>query len=149
MSGSGDAGPGGGPRGDLYVEIRERAHKTFERRGDDLHCTIELPMTAAALGTVATVETFDGPQEIDIKPGTHAGSTVTLKGFGVGKLQRSGRGNLHVHLDIQTPGDLTDEQAELMRRLAVLRGEEFAEARLAPIGGGVFARLKDAFLGRS
>jgi molecular chaperone DnaJ len=67
----------------------------------------------------------------------------------VGKLQRAGRGSLHVHLDIQTPGDLTDEQAELMRRLAVLRGEEFAEARLAPIGGGVFARLKDAFLGRS
>ena len=149
MSGSGDAGPGGGPRGDLYVEIRERAHKTFERRGDDLHCTIELPMTAAALGTVATVETFDGPQEIDIKPGIHSGSTVTLKGLGVGKLQRSGRGNLHVHLDILTPGDLTDEQSELLRRLAVVRGEEFAEARLAPIGGGVFARLKDAFLGRA
>ena len=149
MSGSGDAGPGGGPRGDLYVEIRERAHKTFERRGDDLHCTIELPMTAAALGTVATVETFDGPQEIDVKPGTHAGSTVTLRGLGVGKLQRAGRGSLHVHLDILTPSDLTDEQSELMRRLAVLRGEEFAEARLAPIGGGVFARLKDAFLGRA
>jgi len=149
MSSAGDAGPGGGPRGDLYIEIRESAHKTFERRGDDLHCTIELPMTAAALGTVATVETFDGPQEIDVKPGTYSGSTVTLKGLGVGKLQRSGRGNLHVHLDIHTPSDLTDEQAELLRRLAVLRGEEFAEARLAPIGGGVFARLKDAFMGRA
>lgn len=149
MTASGDAGPGGGPRGDLYVEIREKSHKTFERRGDDLHCTIELPMTAAALGTVSTVETFDGPQEIDVKPGTHAGSTVTLKGFGVGKLQRQGRGNLHVHLDIHTPGDLTDEQEDLLRKLAVLRGEEFPEARLAPIGGGVFARLKDAFMGRA
>ena len=71
-----------------------------------------------------------------------------IKGLGVGKLQRSGRGNLHVHLDILTPAELTEEQSELLRRLAVLRGEEFAEARLAPIGGGVFARLKDAFLGQ-
>jgi len=149
MSGAGDAGPGGGARGDLYLEIRERAHKTFERRGNDLHCTIELPMTAAALGTVVTVETFDGPQEVDVRPGTHAGSTITIKGLGVGRLQRSGRGDLHIHLDIQTPTDLTDEQMDLLRTLATLRGEERPEARLAPIGGGVFARLRDAFMGRS
>lgn len=149
MTAAGDAGPGGGPRGDLYIEIREKAHKTFERRGDDLHCTLEIPMTAAALGTVASVETLDGPQEIDIRPGTHAGSTITLKGFGVGRLQRGGRGNLHVHLDVQTPTELTDEQSELLRQLAALRGEERPEGRLAPLGGGVFARLKDAFLGRA
>jgi len=148
MSGAGDAGPGGGPRGDLYLEMRERAHKVFERRGDDLHCTLELPMTAAALGTVASVETFDGPHEVDVRPGTHSGSTITLKGLGVGKLQRAGRGNLHVHLDIHTPTDLTDEQTELLRKLAELRGEEAPEARLAPIGGGVFSRLRDAFMGR-
>ncbi len=148
MPGAGDAGPGGGPRGDLYVEIRERPHESFERRGDDLHCTLELPMTAAALGTVATVETLDGPREIDIRPGTHAGSTVTLKGLGVGRLQRPGRGNLHVHLDIQTPTELDDDQMELLARLARLRGEEFPEARLAPIGGGVFSRLREAFMGR-
>jgi molecular chaperone DnaJ len=149
MSGAGDAGPGGGPRGDLYIEIRERPHESFERRGDDLHCTLELPMTAAALGTVATVESLDGPQEIDVRPGTHAGSTVTLKGLGVGRLQRPGRGNLHVHLDIQTPTELDDAQTELLTQLARLRGEEFPEARLAPIGGGVFSRLREAFMGRS
>ena len=149
MTGAGDAGPGGGPRGDLYIEIREKPHKSFERRGDDLHCTIELPMTAAALGTVAEVETFDGPQDVDVRPGTHAGSTITLKGLGVGRLQRQGRGNLYVHLDIQTPTDLTDEQAELLRQLATMRGEERPEARLAPLGGGVFARLRDAFMGRA
>ena len=148
MSGAGDAGPGGGPRGDLYLEIRERPHKTFERRGDDLHCTLELPMTAAALGTVATVETLDGPQEVDVRAGTHSGSTITLKGLGVGKLQRAGRGNLHVHLDIHTPTELTEEQAELIRKLAALRDEERPEGRLAPLGGGVFSRLKEAFMGR-
>jgi molecular chaperone DnaJ len=149
MSGAGDAGPGGGPRGDLYIEIRELSHESFERRGNDLHCTLELPMTAAALGTVATVETLDGPREIDVRPGTHAGSTVTLKGLGVGRLQRAGRGNLYVHLDIQTPTDLDDEQTELLTQLARLRGEEFPEARLAPFGGGVFSRLREAFTGRN
>lgn len=149
MSGMGDAGPGGGPRGDLYLEIRERPHESFERRGNDLHCTLELPMTAAALGTVASVETLDGPREIDVRAGTHAGSTITLKGLGVGRLQRSGRGNLFVHLDIQTPTDLTEEQTELLTQLARMRGEEFPEARLAPIGGGVFSRLREAFMGRN
>ncbi len=102
-AGHGDAGPGGGGRGDLYLEIREKSHKTFERRGNDLHCTLEIPMTAATLGTVLDVETFDGAREIDVRPGTHAGATITLKGLGVGRLQRNGRGNLYVHLDIQTP----------------------------------------------
>lgn len=148
LSGAGDAGPGGGPRGDLYLEIRERQHKIFERRGDDLHCTLEVPMTAAALGTVATVDTFDGSQEVDVRPGTHSGSTITLKGLGVGKLQRAGRGNLYVHIDVQTPQDLTEEQTELLRQFAALRGEEIPESHLAPLGGGVFSRLKDAFMGR-
>ncbi|MDN4489739.1 molecular chaperone DnaJ [Demequina sp. SYSU T00068] len=148
MTSRGDAGVAGGPKGDLYIEIRERADKVFERRGDDLHCTLEVPMTAAALGTVLTVDTFDGPQEVDVKAGTHAGSTVRLRGLGVGRLQRQGRGDLFVHLDVTTPTELTDEQAELLRQLAALRGEEAPEARLAPIGGGVFSRLKDAFMGR-
>lgn len=148
IPGAGDAGVGGGPKGDLYVEIRERAHASFERRGDDLHCTLEVPMTAAALGAVMAVETFDGARDVEIKPGTHAGTTVRLKGLGVGRLQRGGRGDLHVHLDVHTPTDLTEEQEELLRRLAAARGEEMPEARLAPIGGGVFSRLRDAFMGR-
>ncbi|MFW2514578.1 molecular chaperone DnaJ [Demequina sp. SO4-13] len=141
----GDAGTGGGPKGDLYIEIREQQHPTFERRGDDLHCTVEVPMTAAALGATMGVDTFDGEQQIDVRPGTHAGSTVRLRGLGVGRLQRGSRGDLFVHLDIQTPSELDDEQRELMRQLAVLRGEEMPEATLAPIGGGVFSRLRDAF----
>jgi molecular chaperone DnaJ len=144
----GDAGVAGGPRGDLYVEIREKPHEVFERRDDDLHCTLEVPMTAAALGTVLSVETFDGEQEVDVKAGTHSGSTVRLKGLGVGRLQRAGRGDLYVHLDIHTPTDLTDEQAELLRQLAELRSEQLPEAKLAPLGGGVFSRLRDAFMGK-
>lgn len=145
LAGRGDAGVGGGPKGDLYIEIREQQHDTFERRGDDLHCTLEVPMTAAALGATMAVDTFDGAQEVEVRAGTHAGSTVRLRGLGVGRLQRAGRGDLFVHLDVQTPTELDDEQAELLRKLAQLRDEELPAAKLAPIGGGVFSRLRDAF----
>jgi len=144
----GDAGIAGGAKGDIYVEIRQTPHKVFERRGDDLHCTLEVPMTAAALGTVLELETFDGEQAVEVAPGTHSGTTVKLKGLGVGRLQRGGRGDLYVHLDVLTPSALTDEQEELLRQLAALRGEEMPQATLTPIGHGVFARLRDAFMGR-
>jgi molecular chaperone DnaJ len=148
LAGYGDAGTGAGPRGDLYVEIREKAHRSFERRGNDLHCTIEIPMTAAALGTLLTVETFDGSREVEVKAGTHSGQTVKLKALGIGHLQRTGRGDLYVHLDVQTPSALTAEQEELVRKLAALRGETRPEARLAAVNAGLFSRLREAFSGR-
>ena len=148
MPGAGDAGTAGGGRGDLYFEIREKAHKFFERRGNDLHCTLAVPMTAAALGTVAQIDTFDGTQAVEIKPGTHAANTIKLKGLGVGRLQRSGRGDLYVHIDVRTPTDLTAQEQELLRQLAALRGEEIPQATMTEIGGGVFARLREAFMGR-
>ena len=148
LQGYGDAGVEGGPSGDLYVEIREKAHKVFERRGDDLHCTLEIPMTAAALGTVMKVETVDGLREVDIRPGTQPGETIRLKALGVGHLQRTGRGDLFVHIDVETPSAMTPEQEELIKRLAALRGEELPEARLSPANTGLFSRLRDAFSGR-
>jgi len=59
LTSQGEVGPGGGPAGDLYVEVREKPHEVFVRRGDDLHCTLPVPMTAAALGTVLDLETLD------------------------------------------------------------------------------------------
>ena len=67
--GEGEVGPGGGPAGDLYVEILERPHAIFPRKGDDLHCTVTVPMTAAALGTALTLETLDGAGP-RVRPGT-------------------------------------------------------------------------------
>ena len=148
LPGSGDAGTGGGPRGDLYVEVRQKAHESFERRGDDIHCTVQIPMTAAALGTVVTIDTLDGEREVDVRPGTQSGQTVKLKNLGVGHLQRSGRGDLYVHMDVETPTSLTEEQEDMIRALAGARGEDLREARLAPVNAGLLARLKDAFVGR-
>ena len=144
----GEVGPGGGPPGDLYVEIMVGSHPTFTRRGDDLHCTVELPMTAAALGTTLTLASMDGDEDLDVPGGTQSGQVVTMRGKGVTHLRGSGRGDLIVHFDVQTPTRLDEEQERLLRELAARRGEERPEARLSPAQGGIFSRLRDAFSGR-
>ncbi len=148
LSGEGEVGPGGGPAGDLYVEIEERKHPVFERHGTDLHAAVPVPMTAAALGTSLKLETLDGPVDIEVKPGTQSGTVLPLRGKGVPRLRGSGRGDLHVHLEVQTPTKLDGEQEELLRKLAGLRGEEFPEGVFKPGGQGFFSRIRDAFNGR-
>jgi len=151
LSGEGEVGPGGGPPGDLYVEIHERQHPVFTRDGDNLHCHVTLPMTAAALGTSVTVETLDGTETLEIKPGTQSGTVFTLRAHGVPHLSRSvGRGDLYVHLDVETPTELDAEQERLLRDLARLRDEEKPEITVssAVAGGGFFSRLRDAFNGK-
>ncbi|MGI8682267.1 MAG: molecular chaperone DnaJ [Mycobacteriales bacterium] len=148
LSGAGEVGPGGGPSGDLYVEIRERQHPVFDRQGDDLHCQVTLPMTAAALGTGVTLQTLDGDERIDIRPGTQPAAVITLRGRGVPHLATggAGRGDLMVHVDVRTPTRLDGDQERLLRQLAELRGEEQPEADAG--SGGLFSRLRDAFSGR-
>lgn len=145
LSGQGEVGPGGGPPGDLYVEVHERAHDIFTREGDNLHCRVTLPMTAAALGTTVTLATLDGEEEIEIRPGTQPDTVVTLRAHGIPHLRGVGRGDLHVHVEVRTPTKLDVEQERLLRELARLRDEE------RPSGGrsgGLFSRMRDAFNGR-
>ncbi|ADU48653.1 molecular chaperone DnaJ [Intrasporangium calvum] len=144
LTGEGEVGPGNGPKGDLYVEIRVANHETYTRRGDDLHCTIELPMAAAALGTTLKLSTFDGMQDLEVKPGTQSGDVFTLRGLGVTHLRHGGRGDLLVHATVVTPTRLTDEQEDLLRQFAALRGEERPEGRLTP-NKGLFGKIRDAF----
>ncbi len=148
LAGSGEVGPGAGPAGDLYVEINVIAHETYQRRGDDLHCSVELPMAAAALGATIKLNTFDGMTDLEIKPGTQPGDVITLKSLGVTHLRGSGRGDLLVHASVQTPTKLNPAQEDLLRQLAVLRGEERPEGRLTPASQGLFGKLRDAFLGK-
>lgn len=148
LGGEGEAGPAGGPNGDLYVEIHVRKHAVFQRQGDDLHCSVELPMTAAALGTTLPLETFDGDRELTIKPGTQPGDVLTIKGEGVTHLRSSARGDLHVHANVRTPTKLEPQQEDLVRQLAKERGEERPDGRLQPMNQGLFGRLRDAFAGR-
>ena len=148
LAGEGETGPGGGPPGDLFLEIVQRPHPIFERQGDDLHCTVTIPMVAAALGATLQVETLDGPAELDIRPGTQSGQAISLYGQGTSRLNNSGRGDLVIHVTVETPSKLEPEQEELLRQLAKLRGEEAPPGKFAPGQQGFFSRLRDAFNGR-
>ncbi len=146
LAGQGEVGSGGGPAGDLYVEVEEEPHELFTRDGADLHCTVKLPMTAAALGTALPLPTLMGSEEIDIEPGTQHGAVRTLRGKGMPRLRSNGRvdgqGDLLVHVDVQVPTNLTKEQQELLRQLAALRGEEQPGAGGGRNGHGLFSRLR-------
>ncbi|MCU6478746.1 molecular chaperone DnaJ [Arthrobacter silviterrae] len=142
LAGQGEAGPAGGPAGDLYVEMKVNNDPAFLREGDDLHATLSVPMTAAALGTELTLETFDGEQPISIKPGTQAGEVINLRNLGVTHLRGYGRGNLMVHVHVETPTKPDAAQEELLKQLAALRGETFTEGKLVN-SGGMFAKLRD------
>ena len=148
LSGEGEVGSGGGPAGDLYVEVVVAAHETYQRRGDDLHCSVELPMTAAALGATVKLDTFDGMTDLEIRPGTQPGDIMTLKGKGVTHLRGTGRGDILVHAGIQTPTKLTPEQEKMLREFAAARGEERPEGRMTLASQGLFGKLRDAFLGK-
>jgi molecular chaperone DnaJ len=147
LTGQGEVGPGGGPAGDLYVEIHERPHDVFTRDGEDLHCRVTLPMTAAALGTTLSLKTLDGEEDLDIRPGTQSGSVLTLRAHGAPRLRGTGRGNLLVHVEVSTPTRLDPEQEKLLRELAALRGEDQPESHHGA-QGGLFSRVRDAFNGR-
>jgi molecular chaperone DnaJ len=149
----GEVGPGGGPAGDLYVEVDEAPHDVFTRDGADLHCTVRLPMTAAALGTTLPLTTLSGTEELHIEPGSQSGTVRTLRGKGMPRLRSTGQvdgyGDLMVHVEVVVPTRLDREQADLLRRLAALRGEE--QPDLAAGGrhhDGLFSRLRDSFGGR-
>ena len=138
LAGEGEVGPGGGPAGDLFVEVREQEHPFLHRDGDDLHCTVSVPMTAAALGTSLPVETLDGEELIDVHPGTQPEEVFTLRARGVPHLRGTGRGDLHVHLDVTVPTRLDEQQRRLLGELATARDEvrPGVTAKAGAHGGG-------------
>ncbi|MBV8933509.1 MAG: molecular chaperone DnaJ [Kutzneria sp.] len=153
LASQGEVGPGGGPAGDLYVEVEELPHDTFEREGANLHATLRIPVTTAALGAVVSLTTLDGVEELRIEPGTQPNTELVLSGRGMPKLRSSGRvdgrGDLYVHLQVEIPTKIDTRQAELLRELAALRGEQ--EPELATVNGhghGLFSRLRSPRGGR-
>ena len=145
LTGEGEVGPTGGPAGDLYVEVRVVKHSTFQQQGDDLHCSVELPMTAASLGTTLPLETLDGVRDVTIKPGIQSGDVITLRGLGMTQLRTQLRGDLMVHANVRVPTCLDPQQEVLLRQLAKERGEERPEPRFDRIEKGLFGKLRDAF----
>lgn len=124
LASQGEVGFAGGPNGDIYVDISVRAHDVFSRQGDDLHCTLEVPLADAALGARTKIESFDGELDVQIDPGVQTGEHITLKNKGVTHLRGHGRGDLVVNIQVVTPTKLDGKQKELLRQLGELRGRE-------------------------
>jgi molecular chaperone DnaJ len=151
LAAQGEVGPGGGPAGDLYIEVVEQPHETFVRDGDDLHCTLRVPMVDAALGTTVVVDTIiDGPTEFTVAPGTQPGEVITMRGHGMPKLRSGTRGDLIAHLDVVVPTKLDHKQADLLRDYKNLRERDRAEvvSSQSEHSGGLFSRLRASFSGR-
>lgn len=140
LSGRGAAGPRGGAHGDLYVHLRVSPHDRFQRVGHDLVTQLPISLAQAALGTTLTLPTLDGDEELAVGAGTQPGTIVVLRQLGVPRLQGRGRGDLRVELVVEVPTKLSDAEADLLRQLAELRGEQ-----VAPPDKGLFSRIKSAF----
>ncbi len=130
LSGEGDAGTRGGPRGDLYVFISITPHELFERDNLDLLVTVPVPMTTAALGgeidaPCLVSEACDGrcKAPVSVPAGAQTGKTVRIKGKGMPHLNGRQRGDLVVELFVETPTELTAHQKELLQELAASLGE--------------------------
>ena len=140
LSGRGAAGPRGGPNGDLYVHVRVAPHPRFSRDGLDLVHELHLPVTQAALGHHLAFETLDGTEDLVVPAGTQTGRVFRLRGRGVPRVDGRARGDLLIEVVVETPTDLTREEEDLVRQLAVLRGEE-----VAPSEQGFLSRIRSAF----
>jgi molecular chaperone DnaJ len=145
MPGSGEAGPAGGPNGDLYLEMKVRHHDVFSRDGDDLLCTLEVSMSDAILGTHAGVKALDGEIDVELKPGTQSAEILTIKNRGVTRLRGSGRGDLRIGVQVVTPVKLDRKERELIEKFAASHKKEVPT--LAHFQQGLFAKLRDRFTG--
>lgn len=127
VSNKGEAGTGGGSEGDLYVVIHVKDDPHFERDGDDLVTEHHISIPVAALGGEATIATMDKPIRIHIPAGTPSGATMRLRGSGMPRLNRSGRGDLLVKIIVDVPKRLTSGQKKVFSELAKVLGETDAK----------------------
>jgi molecular chaperone DnaJ len=141
LRGQGNAGPRGGPRGDVLVVIQVEDDARFIREGADVIYELQLSFSQAALGAEVVVPTVEGEEPLRIPSGVQGGEVLTLRGRGLPHLGGSGRGDQHVRIHVWTPTELTVEQQEIFRKLAEVEGP-------VPTGRrprGFWERVKDAF----
>jgi molecular chaperone DnaJ len=142
ITGRGHAGDRGGPPGDLYVLVRVADDERFIREGQDLITPVDVPAPFAAIGTVVTVPTLDGDEEVDIPAGTQPGTVITLRGGGMPSLRRGRPGDQHVVVNVVIPRNLSEEQRRMLEEF----GATLDERNLAAEGRdeSIFARVRRA-----
>ena len=140
LSGEGHAGALGGRAGDVYVLVHVRPDPRFVREGNDIYSQVDLTIVQAALGATMTVETLDGPVEVDLAAGVQPGEVRVLRGKGMPVLQGFGRGDHRVLVNVSVPRRLTDEQRRLLEEFEAASDESTYRH-----DEGFFEKLKSAF----
>ena len=138
--GEGDTGRSGGPAGDLYIVLRVRPHKFFERDGYDLHCLIPISFSQASLGAEINLTTLDGDTKLKIPEGTQSGQEFRIRGKGVPHLNEYGRGDLVAQIIVRTPTKLNKAQKELLRQLG-----ESVTVENTPTARSLLEKVKEMF----
>lgn len=140
IAGAGHAGLHGGGPGDLYVTVSVRPHRYFVRKGQDIHLTVPIGLAQAALGVELEVPTLEGIQHLAVPAGTASGTRFKLPGKGVASLNRGGKGNQVITVELEVPKNLTPEQREALRQYANISNETVEN-----IDNGLIGRLKRVF----
>lgn len=144
ISGEGEAGPRGGPHGNLYVLLDVQPHPYFYREANDIVLELRINVAQAALGADVTVPTLEGEEKLKIAPGTQTGQSFRLRGKGVPFLRQNGRGDQLVIIRVVVPARLTEQQRKLFQELAqTLEGEGVNQER----DEGFFGRVRDVLGG--
>jgi molecular chaperone DnaJ len=141
LQNEGQHGANGGPPGDLYVVLQVKEHPIFERRDDDLHCTVPINIAQAVLGAEVEIQTLDGLEKIKIADGTQNGATLRLRNHGVPHVNGHGRGDLYIHVDVKVPTKLSREQRRLFEEL-----RDTLPVENEPQQKGIFDKVKDYFM---
>jgi molecular chaperone DnaJ len=143
LSGEGEAGPRGGPPGDLYVLLVVKPHKLFRRDGANLYCRVPIPMTTAALGGELEAPSMDGKRsKVKIPAGTQSGQQLRLKGKGMPVLKSSAFGDLYIETVVETPVNLTKKQQELLHQLDETLGGS-AATKHSPESSGFIKKVQE------
>ena len=141
LANEGQPGLHSGPSGDLYVFLKVKEHPFFERRENDLYCTIPVNIAQAALGAEIEVPTLDAPLRLKLPEGAQNGSQFRFRNKGVPHVNGGSRGDLYVRLDIRVPTRLTREQRRLLEQL-----RDTLPVDNAPAEKGLFEKVKDYFM---
>jgi len=129
VSGEGEAGPRGGPRGDLYCEVHLAPHALFRRSGDDVLLEVPIGFAQAALGDEIEVPTLQGKSRLSIPKGTASGTALRMRGMGLPRIDGYGVGDQLVRVFVDVPSKVTKEQEELLRRYAALENQNVGAKR--------------------
>ncbi len=124
LRGMGNEGRNGGPAGDLIISVAVKPHAVFERDGSDIYCEVPINYWEAVLGDEIEIPTLDGKEKFTVPEGTQTGTTFTLKGKGVTKVNSSYRGNLYIIVKVDVPKNPNAKQRELLKQLAESYGDK-------------------------